>query len=399
MEDVLRASLKGMAQPPSTPLAVSHQAWFEAVATAMLHSPEDCVRIAQRGLECMLDGSTYTRNGARVSLSEASTLPPRKRLRAHIVRGTAARLDVDAVAREFNALASAWVDAGMADGDVMAECGAVPASWDLRGVDFIVLGALSDDAPSRELLRLGATVLAVDAPGPRWVELEAAARASCGTLVIACQGDHDDDDDDDDVDADRRGCSLVADLPEVTIFVLQHAASAQPVLCNFVASADFPLVACADALVEHVCEARNGSALAAWSSPDEALLVGEGGELRIVERAPPSARIQGTSALTKARFGRTCGAQSSFVLKRATGGDASSLMGGQVRRWRAVVARQLGTYRWLADKRRHVVSGNVRPSGGSLLVCTLLLVHDLRRPAAAVDSPLRLFNQWGGSRL
>jgi len=393
MEDVLRASLEGIAQPPTTPLAVSHQAWFEAVAMAMLRSPEDCVRIAQRGLECVLDGSTYTtRDGVRVALGEAPALPPARRLRARVVRGAAARLDVEAVAREFAALASAWVGAGLADGDVMAECGAEPATWDLRGVEFVVLGALSNDAPSRELLRLGASVLAVDAPGPRWAELEAAARASCGTLVIACQGGHGDD-------AGEPGCSLVADLPEVAAFVLERAASAQPVLCNFVASADFALVACADALVEHVCEARSGSALAAWSSPDEALLVGEGGELRVVERAAPSARIQGTSALTKARFGRTCGAPSSFVLKRATGGDASSLMGGQVRRWRAVVARQLGTYRWLADKRRHVVSGNVRPSGGSLLVCTLLLVHDLRRPAAAVDSPLRLFNQWGGSRL
>ncbi|MDP2287010.1 MAG: hypothetical protein Q8M73_00375 [Actinomycetota bacterium] len=116
-----------------------------------------------------------------------------------------------------------WVQAGIAEPEFAASLNLLldnPDWLDLSDLEIAVLGAGAEMAPTRSLLRWGATVHAIDLPqAATWTRLIAIARATSGTLHIPMAPPEDDHSvvhpDEDHVIAGIAGIDLLVDTPEI----------------------------------------------------------------------------------------------------------------------------------------------------------------------------------------
>ncbi|MGN6524088.1 MAG: hypothetical protein ACTHMZ_12950 [Actinomycetes bacterium] len=94
---------------------------------------------------------------------------------------------------ELSGQLAAWQDAGVLEPSAADAVRAVidhPEWLDLDDLDFVVVGAGAEMAPTLSLLRWGARVTAVDVPATGvWERLVAAAGQLAGTLVVPLQGE------------------------------------------------------------------------------------------------------------------------------------------------------------------------------------------------------------------
>ena len=94
-----------------------------------------------------------------------------------------------ALLRGVTSGAAASCDAGACEADVLARCRSLcDESGNLcpeedRSRAFVVLGATSEMGPTKALLSVGCTVVAVARRGPKWAELFDFAKSSAGVLV------------------------------------------------------------------------------------------------------------------------------------------------------------------------------------------------------------------------
>ena len=158
-------------------------------------NPEAALQVATDGLAYLHREMHFLRGGKETSVAQAMKTYTDDAFWTGLVRGSGTRAD-DALAVPYkgqllqgDALRSQierWVKAGVIEIDTgVALLSAVedPASVDLSGTTFVLLGASSAMGPLPLLLSLGAHVCAVDIDRPAiWQRLLAAAAASPGSM-------------------------------------------------------------------------------------------------------------------------------------------------------------------------------------------------------------------------
>jgi len=174
------------------------------------------------------------------------------------------------------------VAAGTAEPSVLASLqhlSAQPARLKGEAIDkrfvFAILGACSQMGPTRTLLSLGATVLAIDlhSRDSMWEDLVTFAKASPGRLVVPTRGE---------TPAAARGCDMLVDFSAMSQWIVKTAEQVSPgrrICLGTFLYADggiFPrLAVAADALAIAVCAARPDTALMSLCSPTECYAVPE----------------------------------------------------------------------------------------------------------------------------
>jgi hypothetical protein len=247
-----------------------------------------------------------------------------------------------------------WVAAGIIEpscADAVRTVAARPDWLALPGRTVVVLGAAAEVGPLPVLLSWGARVIGVDLPRPPlWERVLAGARCSAGTLLVPAVAGHADL-------AQRAGLDLTADIPGVADWLA--AVDGPLVLGNYVyadGAANVLLSSAVDALTVRLLTARDDVALAFLATPTDVFAV-PGDAVAQSARAYTDRSWLGRRPLQVVSGGR--------LLRRAypPGADpgvCDSLIPQQgpnyalakrVQRWRATVARSLGT----------VVSMNVAP--------------------------------------
>mmetsp|Transcript_10418 Transcript_10418/g.20528 ORF Transcript_10418/g.20528 Transcript_10418/m.20528 type:complete len:506 (+) Transcript_10418:265-1782(+) len=200
---------------------------FMTVQTHMLSSPEACQETSQAGLKALYD--TMHWNGK--PLAEVRPAPFQERFETGTVEGTGAlepfALPIPKVSSAKTALAKdqggeivmldnkdailkeikKWIKEGFAEPNVLQKMNSLlkdhPEWLDLRGKKFVILGASSQMGPTSSLLRLGATIIAVDLPGDKiWEPLLARAEASAGKIIFPV-----------DKTTGKPGANVVDDMP------------------------------------------------------------------------------------------------------------------------------------------------------------------------------------------
>lgn len=168
--------------------------------------------------------------GTRAS-PEAFRLPvPRESAAATAQASVAARhagIRVRSGAKDVLAEVRAWVREGLAEPNVAEAMAAVlldrPEALDLRGQYFVVLGAGSQMGPTKTLLSLGATVVAVELPSSTaaWEDLFAFTRASAGRLLFPTRPGSGDSEDG--PQGPQPGADVVEDLPNLASWIATEA--------------------------------------------------------------------------------------------------------------------------------------------------------------------------------
>lgn len=259
----------------------------DAVLAAALH-PQAVTDIASAGLASAHRRFQFARNGELSSLESA--LHASARLGTATIRGRSAgetgfsvpyrgqRLFDGDLRRQLDQ----WVLAGTAEPEFAASLHLLldnPDWLDLTDLEFAVLGAGAEMAPTRSLLRWGATVHAVDLPqAATWTRLIAIARATSGTLHIPLAPSEDDHlvvhPDEDHVIAELAGVDLLTDTPEIAQWLARDDA---PLTLGSYAYADgakhVRLSVAVDVIVEAIRASGRQLQLAYLSSPTDVYLV------------------------------------------------------------------------------------------------------------------------------
>lgn len=148
-----------------------------------------------------------------------------------------------------------------------------PEWLSLPGRTVVVLGAAAEMAPTRSLLRWGATVAGIDLPRPGlWQDLLAVAEQGAGRMVFPAQ----DSSRSGSAQAGRAGADLVHDLPAVSAWV--RSLPGELVVSNDVyadGAANVRVCTAADALSAHLLAARGSDevALAFLATPTDVFAV------------------------------------------------------------------------------------------------------------------------------
>jgi len=413
----------------SLPIKESFPHWFAKVASASLESPQDAVLIAQRGLQALHFKSTIASPMSDRSSSNlifelasnaSSSTSAATPLRTLVVRGESpGEPNCERLVADLKSLlTNKWSAQNVAEPSLLACVDSLiahPSILNLKGMDFVVFGALARDAPTRELLSLGANVYALDFASNKKREwnslLDFTRTSSTGVLYLpSLSGEQED-----------PGCSLIENLCQLSPWILQNV-KFQPILCNFV-SADnglelMQLVTVVDAIIEHVCTMLPESSVCHWPCADEVLIVESLSpeKTSIVEERQVSKAggVHGTAVRAHTLFGRSSSLRKSYYLRNGINVRVGPefYMAKLIQQWRTTVARQLGTFHWLADKRRHRVSANVAPNSNAsqkdvIRAMTFFMIRDLRDPSLAsnpsqgLDNPMLLFRAMfvGGCKL
>ena len=420
------------------------------VAAVSARSEADAVRVAEAGLTALHGALEFVRDGASKSIADAMASPAADRaFRTGRVHGTgevATAIEVPYGAKALrgealSAQAGAWVDYGAmepAAAAALAQAVAHPEWLDMRGRVFVVLGATSALGPLDDLLRCGATVVAVARPSAeKWRTLLATARASAGTLIFPlgpALGDKAAEDANDATLCAAAGADLLTQTPELGAWLagVASAEGAPLTLANYVyldSDAHVRATVAADALIDVVAAAVPAGAsfsLAYLQTPSVAHIVGD------CVRAAAATRYE-------ACWYRALGCASNAPTPAGASGERRGAryvhdgliplqgpnyaLAKTAQLWRAVLAR---------CRDRTLVSANVAPPArtasmiagsnrnakalGTALsgmghfkpllafeeqtvarVMALLLIHDLRNPSApanpetALDHPHDLF--------
>lgn len=275
------------------------------------------------------------------TVTVAGTAGPERRLTLPF-RGR--RLDGGEVGRQVDA----WVTAGVLEPSAAAAVRTVldhPEWLRLEERTVVVLGAGAEMGPLQALLRWGATVAAVDLPGPAlWARLTDTVRSSAGTLLVpvAPGGEPVEE---------RAGADLRSDVPSVADWVGELPGSL--VLGNYVYAdgADNVRVAAAvDALTTRLLAARGEIALGFLATPTDVFAVPRDAvaqATRTYEQRSRTAKILGRPLRTVSA-GRLLtrayhpdadpGINDTLVLQQGP----NYALAKRLQRWRASVARAEG---------------------------------------------------------
>jgi hypothetical protein len=336
-----------------------------------------------------------------------------------------------------------WVDRGVAEPSFGAALHRVldnPEWLDLADTDFAVLGAGAEMGPSRQLLRWGATLHAVDLPKPDvWTRLIAITRNTSGVLRIPVALDDEGappfvvdgrvHPDDDAAVAQAAGADLITQMPEVRTWVAEIP---DPFVLGNYAYADGALhvllSVATDTIAVDLLAERPDITLAYLATPTDAFMV----PLEAVEESRRRWNARGLSGLAQAPLrllrqfepnypetlttsdGRVVGINDSLVPQQGP----NYALAKRIQRWRAIDARNSGTRVSLnlapATRTQSVVKNRAlaaayagagrfgvevfEPATSTALMAALL-VHDLRNPMSAanpdvtLDNPMDLFAQ------
>lgn len=411
----------------------------DIIAVAAMR-PESALSISQHGLESAHRRLRFQRDGIETSLGDA-LLNYREPVFASVtVHGTSSRemdfsvpyagkrLFGDALRRQIDT----WVSDGIAEPSFATAIHMVldhPEWLDLSDMNVAVLGAGAEMAPTRQLLRWGAHVHAIDLPRPEiWSGLIDIVRRTAGTMRIPIRRSADGTPpfvvegrvhpDDDQQIAQHAGANLIAHMPEVRTWL--DEINAPFVLGNY-AYADGAqhalLSVAADVIAADLLANRNDITLAFLATPTDAFMV------------PPAAvaesrrrwRSRGLSGILQAplRVARqfepnyppdtptAYGINDSLVAQQGP----NYVLAKRLQRWRALTARNSGTRVSLniapATRTKSVIKNRalaaayagasrfgveVFEPGTSRALMAALLVHDLRNPSAVSNPEIALSN-------
>ncbi len=313
-----------------------------------------------------------------------------------------------------------WVLAGIAEPDFAESLNLLldnPDWLDLSDLEFAVLGAGAEMAPTRSLLRWGATVHAVDLPqSGTWARLIAIARATSGTLHIPLTRPEDDHPVvhpvEDHVIADLAGVDLLVDTPEIAHWLARDDA---PLTLGSYAYADgakhVRLSVAVDVIVEALRQAGKPIHLAYLASPTDVYLVpsdavaesqrrwrtrGVTGVLQMPMRM--ARKFEPNYSAATAQIDGTHGLNDSLIEQQGP----NYVLAKHLQRWRSLVAQEQGltvsiniapmTRTQSVIKSRALKAGysgaarfgiEVFEPATSTALMAGLLVHDLRNPKSA----------------
>ncbi|MDO8732384.1 MAG: hypothetical protein Q7L55_07425 [Actinomycetota bacterium] len=403
-------------------------------ALAAAKHPESAVAMAAAGLASAHRRFHFSRDGQLGSLDTA--LNSAAQLGTATIRGRAAgetgfsvpyggqRLFDGDLRRQLEL----WVQAGIAEPEFAASLNLLldnPDWLDLSDLEIAVLGAGAEMAPTRSLLRWGATVHAVDLPqSATWSRLIAIARATSGTLHIPLARPEDDHavvhPDEDHVIAELAGVDLLVETPEIAQWLARNDA---PLILGSYAYADgakhVRLSVAVDVIVEALGNAGKPIQLASLSSPTDVYLVPS----QAVSESQRRWQTRGVNTVLQLPMRMARKFEPNYSAATAHIDDFhglnDSLIGQQgpnyvlakhLQRWRSLVARDQGktvsiniapmTRTQSVIKSRALKAGyrgaarfgiEVFEPATSTALMAGLLVHDLRNPNSASQpaTPLR----------
>jgi len=395
--------------------------------------PEQVESIARAGLASAHRRFQFAREGVLQPL--AASQEPLSALSTATIRGRAPgetgfsvpyggqRLFGDELRRQLDI----WAAMGIAERDFADSLHLLldhPDWLDLTGVEFAILGAGAEMAPTRSLLRWGATVHALDLPQPAtWSRLIKIARATSGVLHLPLLPPEEDHfvvhPDEDQVIADLAGIDLIKDTPEVLHWL---ARTTGPLVLGSYAYADgathVRLSVAADVITEGLLAAGHELSLAFLASPTDVFLV----PAAAVEESQRRWRARGVSTVLQLpmRLARKFEPNYSSMTAHIDAGHGlnDSLIEQQgpnyalakhLQRWRALTARSSGipvsiniapmTRTQSVIRSRALKAGysgaarfgiEVFEPATSTALMAGLLVHDLRNPRSAAQRATQL---------
>lgn len=414
------------------------------IVAAAAQQPDAALRISQAGLASMRRRFRFIRNDVESTLTDSMELYRKPGFASVTVHGTSARetdLSVPYRGRrlfgdDLRRQIDSWVDRGIAEPSFGVALHRVldnPDWLDLTDLDFAILGAGAEMGPSRQLLRWGATVHAVDLPTPDvWTRLIAITRNTSGVLRIPIALDAEGappfvvdgrvHSEDDAAVAQAAGANLLTHMPEVRTWVAEIA---NPFVLGNYAYADGALhvllSVATDTIAVDLITERPDTTLAYLATPTDAFMV----PLEAVEESRRRWNTRGLSGLAQAPLrllrqfepnypetlttsdGRVVGINDSLVPQQGP----NYALAKRIQRWRAIDARTCGTRVSLnlapATRTQSVVKNRalaaayagagrfgveVFEPATSTALMSALLVHDLRNPMSAANPSVSLAN-------
>ena len=258
--------------------------------------PRSAYAIAEQGLASTHRRFPFVRDGHETDLATAMAAPRADAVGTVDVRGlvpTEPELTLVYQGRrlfdsDLRRQLARWVDAGVMEPGAATAVERVldnPEWMDLRDLHIAVLGAGAELAPTRSLLRWGATVHAIDLPGAStWTRLVDITRTTAGTLRMPVRRDADGrapfhvggtvHPDEDDIVAAHAGVDLLADTPEIAAWLAQ--ADVPMVVGNYTyadGGMHTRLSVAADAIVSTLTRLRSDITVAALATPTDAFMV------------------------------------------------------------------------------------------------------------------------------
>lgn len=421
------------------------------IVAAAATRPDAALTISQAGLESMRRRFRFNRDDSEIGLAESMEFYRKPGLASVTIHGTASRekdLSIPYRGRrlfgsDLRRQIDAWVDQGIAEPSFGAAVHLVldhPGWLDLTGMDIAVLGAGAEMGPTRQLLRWGARVHAIDLPNPAvWNRLLSITRNTSGVLRVPIALDADGAPplvvdgrvhaDDDAVVAAVAGADLLTQTPEVRTWVSEIPG---PFVLGNYAYADGALhvllSVATDTIAVDLLADRPDITLAYLATPTDTFMV----PLEAVEESRRRWSTRGLSGLAQAPLrllrqfepnypetlttadGRIVGINDSLVPQQGP----NYALAKRIQRWRAIEARSSGTPVSLnlapATRTRSVVKNRAlaaayagagrfgvevfEPATSTALMAALL-VHDLRNPESTanpkkhLENPMDLFAQ------
>eukprot|EP01063_Lacrimia_lanifica_P019719 TRINITY_DN27162_c0_g1_i1.p1 TRINITY_DN27162_c0_g1~~TRINITY_DN27162_c0_g1_i1.p1 ORF type:complete len:546 (+),score=178.03 TRINITY_DN27162_c0_g1_i1:49-1638(+) len=343
------------------------------------------VKMARAGIEYAEMHCTFTRGGETVALHKAvEAFAPRCAVSTATVHGTTPGSGLPDVPlgngvnetgplrylseKKFFATAKRWAAEGVCEGSALSAWEWVyanPAAWRTAFADtvFVVCGAGAAMGPLVPLLRLGATVAALDLPRQAvYDRLAAAAKATGGTLhapVLQEAGNT------------TPGCNLTTDIPEIVAWLADLAPGKRLVIGQYAYAdgGDFMRLSMAqDAVAQAVIRRRGAAevALAYLCSPTDSFVVPKEARVDSVGRYA-AWNVAGAAQVVINGLSRGAYMQPNYPA--ATAGTAGEhvvncfvdqqgpnyAMAKRLQHWRCVAARAEGV----------VVSTNVAPAANT----------------------------------
>ena len=369
------------------------------VRAASLGGAEAAVGMARRGLEAVYGSFTFARSetSTAVPLQQAMANPLPCPFRAAVVQGTGTLSDSLEIPFGRSTLTGAvlaqqigvWVSAGTIEqsaGSNLASLLQQRERWSPARLSqhvFVVLGAGAAMSPTVPLLKLGATVVAVDIDQRPavWRELVQVAHASPGRLIFPLRTrDGGDVTADDEYLCAHAGCNLLTETPEIAAwlsaaegFGVSAGAGMTVGQYAYLDGANFVRIAVAQDAIATAVRASRGPAvsLAYLATPTDVYarpLAARQSALGRWEHRPWWMRVPGTP-LQPNHAGDVLMVGDSFQFDIVDATVAQQgpnyLLAKRIQQWRAMVAWNEGA----------VVSSNVAPSSFTKSVTKAVLLH------------------------
>lgn len=411
----------------------------DVIAVAATGSPA-ALSISTRGLDSAHRRMRFTRLGVESSLAEALLNDRAPGFASVTVHGASPRESDFSVpyrgrrlfGSDLRRQIDSWVTSGIAEPSFSAALHTLldhPEWLDLADLDFVILGAGAEMAPTRHLLRWGAHVHAVDLPRPEiWANLIDVVRRTAGSMRLpiglSAEGappfvvDGRVHPDDDSNIAQHAGADLVTQMPELRTWIAEIQA---PFILGNYAYADGAqhvlLSVAADAIAGDLLSNRTDISLAFLATPTDAFMVPAAAvaESRRRWRARGIGGVLQTPLRMLGQFEpnyppdtpAAYGINDSLVPQQGP----NYALAKRLQRWRAIAARQAGVRVSLniapATRTQSVVKNRAlaaayagasrfgvevfEPATSRALMAGLL-VHDLRNPIAAANPSVPLSN-------